>query len=40
MQEEMEKLRKELVNKKEPGHNLENAQPIHVAKGAKASLGL
>lgn len=40
IQEEMEKLRKELVSRKEPAHNLENSQPVHIAKDAKVSLGL
>lgn len=39
-QEEVEKWRKELVSRKEPAHNLENSQPVHIAKGAKVSLGL
>lgn len=38
-QEERDKLRKEMVSKKEPEHNLENSQPVHIAGNAKACSG-
>lgn len=38
-QEERGKLRKEMVSKKEPEHDLENSQPVHISGNAKACSG-